>query len=396
MSYPDYDTFVQHESEDVQDAYVAAHRHQPGASDLYHNAWRRLDERWTHRDILHDIKGEPLEDGGAGGDRELPPPPSPPSPHVLGITDKFFTLNGQPHTLIEASDFSLFKRFLDSEGGTVAAVLEQRQSLGFNLLRVWLLNQSVIGGRNGGFDGSRIHPDDYPDFYGQLGRFVDLCGKGGLAVELTAFTQTQTLMPKVEDQRQHWARTQEAVRGRGHVILELVNEMDAHDNATDPSLLKMLPEGILGCSGSGGADSPPPGPTWNYLAYHTNDLPEWWRKVGHNAMEWADQHNVPCLSNENTRFPDRDSETNHAFDAARGAALLCAGSCFHSQGGKASVLFSGQELVCAEAWARGAKTVPLEFQHGYYRHRQDLESPDVIRVYSRTLDGAEYIVRIRK
>lgn len=329
---------------------------------------------------------------GPGAIRSLPSRVS--TTGVLGIAGKFFTLDDQPHTLIEASDFSLFKRFLDGE--RIEPILSQRQGVGFNLLRVWLLNQSVIGGRNGVFNGSRIHPEDDQDFYRELRAFVGVCAGFGLAVELTVFTQTQTLMPKVEDQRKHWALTQDAVRGCGNVILELVNEMDAHDNATDPSLLEMRPVGMLGCSGSGGADSPPPGPTWDYLAYHTNDLSEWQRKVGHNAMEWADQHNAPCVSNENTRFPDRDANQNHAYDAARGGALLCAGSCFHSQSGKFSTLFTGQELVCAGAWASGAKSVPLGFQRGTYRHRQDLESPDVIRVYSRTLDGAEYIVQIRK
>lgn len=72
MSYPSYEEFVTKESWEVRDAYLEHTKQEPAISDQYHNAWRRLDERWTHRDILHDIKGEPLEDGGAGGDKEPP------------------------------------------------------------------------------------------------------------------------------------------------------------------------------------------------------------------------------------------------------------------------------------------------------------------------------------
>lgn len=67
-----YDEFVKTEAQQVWDAYKAHHGHPPGITDMYHNAYRRLVEGWTHRDILHDIAGEPLEDGGAGGNAEPP------------------------------------------------------------------------------------------------------------------------------------------------------------------------------------------------------------------------------------------------------------------------------------------------------------------------------------
>lgn len=312
----------------------------------------------------------------------------------LRIDGRFFTMHGQPWTAIESSDFSLFKRFLDMERSAVNAVLDQRESIGFNMLRVWLLNQSVIGGRNGGFDNSRIHPADYPDFYEGLGHFVTLCGQYGMVVELTVFTQAATLMPNRDDQQRHLDRTADAVRGYGNVILELVNEGDVHDNAVSPDLRR--PPDVLISRGSNGADAMPPRPPWDYELYHTNDLSEFQRKVGHNASELADQSGKPCMSNENTRYPDRDSNPIHAYDAAMGAALLCAGSCYHSQSGKFSTLFTGVELECAKAWVAGAKSVPLEFQRGAYRHRNELEGPDCIRAYSRTLsDGRDYSIKIR-
>jgi hypothetical protein len=65
---PDYAQFVTVESWEVAAAYQQRTGHGPAISDQYHTAYRRLVERWTHRDILHDIKGEPLQDGGPGGD----------------------------------------------------------------------------------------------------------------------------------------------------------------------------------------------------------------------------------------------------------------------------------------------------------------------------------------
>lgn len=65
----DYATFVNTESPEVAAAYGGA----PSPNGMGHTAWRRFAEFWTHRDIVHDIKGEPLEDGGAGGAKPQPP-----------------------------------------------------------------------------------------------------------------------------------------------------------------------------------------------------------------------------------------------------------------------------------------------------------------------------------
>jgi hypothetical protein len=113
----------------------------------------------------------------------------------LTVAGQFFRAGGERFTVIQASDFSLFKRFLDGED--IRPITDQRRALGFNTLRVWLLNRSVVV--NGG-----IHPADYPGFYESLSRFVEAIG---LYVELTVFTSTQGLMANVWDQQQHLDRT---------------------------------------------------------------------------------------------------------------------------------------------------------------------------------------------
>jgi hypothetical protein len=312
---------------------------------------------------------------------------------TLGIAGQFFTMNGQPWTSIQTSELSLPKRYLAGED--VRPVLAERAALGFNDTRQWLLNQSVVSGA--GYP-EGIHPNQYPDFYTRLRALWELCGSYGLAVEVTAFTSCIPLMPNRDDQVRHWERTQEAARGLGHVRLELVNEYDwGHgENAPDRSLWSMRPAGIIASSGSSTADAPPSTPVWDYVLYHSNSLNEWQRKVGHNAMEWGDVYQCPGLSNENTRYPDNDASSAHAYDAAIGGALLCAGSCFHSQGGKFSRVFDVDERRCAEAWVRGAKSVPLEFQRGRYIHRSELEGPNCIRAYERRLpDGRGHVIQNR-
>lgn len=404
-----YDDFVKDYAHRIDDAYRQAHGHGPATSDQFHNAWRLLREGWGIDAVIADIKGEPYTDGpGSHPDEMLSdvpqvPPPSDMAP--LEIRGEFFYEHGEPWTAIETSEFSLYKRYLDGED--IGPVLAERRDLGFNLLRVWLLNTSVIPGG--------LHPKDYPTFYEQLPAFVARCASYGLRIEFTAFTQAPLLMPSKDDQQQHWQRIQDALRGLP-VLLELVNEYDhgnPPDNAPDRALWEMRPSGILASSGSANADSAPPEPVWDYVLYHSNGLSEFQRKVGHNTAEYADKYRLPGIANENTRYPDQDASEAHAFDAAAGGALLCSGSCFHSEQGKQSTLFREAVRigtnsdgtpkmlppvdVYARAWVAGAKSIPLEFRTGQYLHRSELETPDVIRVYEKRLpDGRSYVLRIRK
>lgn len=357
----------------------------------------------AHRDITDAELTECMGKARGGAQAEdlrawadtLPKPEPPPAPEPIpialapevGIRGKYFTNHGESWTAIETSEFSLYKRYLDGED--ITPILAERHELGFNTLRVWLLNTSVIPGG--------LQPKDYPQFYESLRPFVRLCASYGFVVEVTAFTQTQSLMPSRDAQVAHWTAVQDALRPvAGQVLLELVNEANQHDNRTDAALLALRPAGLLASSGSNGADSAPPEPAWDYVLYHSNGLSEFQRKVGHNAMEYADHYRKPAMANENTRYPDQDQSEAHAYDAAMGAALLSAGSCFHSQSGKFSRRFDADERRYAAAWVAGAKSVPLEFREGQYIRRDDLNGPQVIRAYEKRLpDGRSYVIRIR-
>lgn len=312
----------------------------------------------------------------------------PPEMHVprVVIRGHFFALEtGEPWTMIECSDFNLLNRFV--QGEDITPILAQRREVGFNTLRVWTA-YDVPG--IGTLKPSAPLYTAIPEFLRRLEAF-------GLYAEMTAFTGPYTTLFASEDQKvAHWESLIIAVAHASNVFLELVNEGDHPANCDLPFIRLREPTDLLCSHGSGTADAPPIVPLWTYGGYHTNDLNEWQRKVGHNAMELADLYHVPIVSNENTRFPDRDDSPQHASDAAAAGALLPAGSCYHSVRGKTSELWEGRELECAFAWTAGALSVPLAFQQGTYHHLPQLESPGVLRVYDRSLpDGRAFIVRIR-
>jgi hypothetical protein len=283
----------------------------------------------------------------------------------------YYQADGSPFTVIEASQFRAFERFLNGED--LSPVFGQLQAEGFNTIRVWLLNTSV----------GHIVPAEHPDFYDRLPAFLAHAARFGLYVELTVFTQTQSLMPTRAAQQAHYDATVQGI-GATFCFVEGGNEVDSHDNAFDPRLRLWKPAGATFdlCRGSNGADAWAVEPVIDSARYHSNDTNEWWRRQAHNGMEIAAAFGEPCIANENTR-PDRDGNQNHHRDAAAGAALLSAGSCLHSESGKHSRVMDGADLACARAFVAGARSVDLSQRTAGYVHRTDLEGPTVIRAYQR-------------
>ncbi len=298
----------------------------------------------------------------------------------LRTRGQFFELEDGTHwTAIQCSDFNLLARYLTNED--IRPVLQQRMDCGFNLLRVWtLFNIDKIG---------TLTSLDYT----RVPAFVSLCGSYGLYVEFTAYTGIND--PK------HWVNLcNAALLCHPKPILELVNELDQNENEPDPQgrvfnlSLHAQPDGLVTAHGSNGSEHQPVLPHWSYAEMHFNDASEWQRKTGHNSWEvWSG----PTLANENTRYADHTQSEINALDAAESAALLCAGSCFHSVRGKTSELWDGVEETCARQWANGARKVDLRYQDGRYNRPDELKNPEDLRVYQRILpDGSAYTVHIRK
>jgi len=255
------------------------------------------------------------------------------------------------------------------------------------MLRVWTL-----------YDLAAANIGTFLDIdYARVPDFLRLCATFRLYVELTAYTSTE--------RADHWDRLVEAAKPEPNALIELVNEGDLPINAIDMRRYAR-PTGILASHGSAGSQTVPPWEPWDYLGWHTNGADEEQRKVGHNAMEKPEAAigwRGPVLTNETSRFPevgmwvgaDAARRRALAYDSAAGAALLCSGSCFHSVEGKTSVLWSPETIDAALAWTKGARSVPLSVQHEAYTRRDDLLTPDLLRVYQRGTTDAG-VVRIRK
>lgn len=260
---------------------------------------------------------------------------------------------GERFTVIECSDFFLYGRYLNGED--ITPILIQRAQCGFNTLRVWTLMKLEWAGIGD------ITLDEHPDFYTKLPSFLKLCESYGFYIELTAY-----IGPPADPN--HWYMLGEAVRHSPNVLLELVNENDVHP--IDLSPYSPI-SGVLCSHGSNGSQAWPPTPHWDYATFHTNGAGEEQRKIGHNAMEIWDG---PTITNETSRFPevgmwvgaDMNRIGNLAYDSAAGAALLCAGSCFHSVHGKNSSLFDRDTIIAAAMWCMGASSIDLSQQDEPY------------------------------
>lgn len=294
----------------------------------------------------------------------------------------------QRFTVIQNSDFNLYNRWLSGE--SIDPLLQQRQDVGFNSPRIWTaFNIPLIG---------RLIPREHPDFYRRVPEFMDYVAGYGMYPEWTAFTGPYGgIFDNQAEMIAHWERLDDALNGCTNLLdLEAINEGDNAPNAGVPLDKLRRPTNKNASHGSAVQDAPPMQPVWDVAGHRPGSSQEW-RKVGHNPMaDVADVFNVPSWCNETVRRPDNDSSWEHAFDAAASATLLCSGSCFHSPSGKNSTLFIGRELQLAQAWTAGARSVPLEYQAGSYRHRSDLENDQILRAYSRVLsDGRECVVTIR-
>jgi hypothetical protein len=336
-----------------------------------------MDAMWDSHQFFVGDPGRPLNANESMFPGLVPIPPAViPGilPRLRADGQHFVVEGGGPFTAIEASDFMLYQRHLNGEN--IHEVLIQRRDAGFNMLRIF----GMVNGSLGHFI-----PGDYPNYFSELPVFYSTLANYGFYGEFVCFADTTQVMPDAGVQLNHWNQVVAALTPISNALLEAVNEADQAINKTESLASLPRPTTVFSSHGSNGSQVWPVQPYWDYATFHTNDASEWQRKVGHNAMEIWDG---PTLSNENTRATDRFDNAQQAFDAAAGATLLCAGSCFHSIHGKSSELWDSEENAMATAWVNGARSVPLVCQLGPYKHRADLETPGVLRAYQRGDDPA--------
>jgi hypothetical protein len=292
--------------------------------------------------------------GSEGSEGNPTTPGDTPSVHVEGL--KFVTERGEQWWMAFVSSFRLYERYL--RGEDIQPVLRETVDVGGNGLRVF-----------GAFDfgspqNQRLYPAEHPDYYTRLPDFYALVQSYGLYLQFTAFADTQRSVPGRDAQVNHWEAICEQTRDSPNVLLERVNEANAHENRVDAELLK--PEGICSSFGSNGAGSDPPGPFWDYADLHSErpaELPKLLQSTTtlafavHGYTGFSGTQRATVVS-EPIGFADTDQPGRRVAnpEVAYLLGLGCrwgAGGTAHSDNGVQSILLSPTQRVCVEQFMRG-------------------------------------------
>lgn len=253
------------------------------------------------------------------------------------------------------SDFRLFQRYLDGED--ITAVLNERVSLGANVLRVFCMYDGGIG---------RFRPADYAQYDQQMQEFINLLGIRGLRIEWNILADCQRIMPERGTQRVFVRQITERCRGWTNCFCSLGNEYPQNGFHPD-DFTKPLGAGAPFWSfGSGLSDaSPAKVAESDYLEWHgRRDHP----KVFTSAEDmWYVGHGItvdgrtyaatrPIVHDEPIGFAEYEEPGRRSTnpDLARTLALsglaYGSGATFHSTDGLNSRLCGPTTRRCAEAF----------------------------------------------
>lgn len=344
--------------------------------------------------------------------------------HVQGTT--FRREDGSIFPWVGASDFALFARF--ARGEDITPILDERIALGFNILRVFgMFDQFGIGAASGlgGFFPNALLHDDYYDL---LRQFVELTQSRGLRVEIVALADadarsdgTGGLMPTLEQQQDHVARTVQALAGTWGAVLEYSNEAFKNADRVEQIHADCHAAGLLCAYGTKlpDGDIPTVWPILDFLTPHDHERKDEWPRTSRGYGEIVDALKVPVVADEPIGFAEvarPGSRATSADDAAYFAAtmaMFASGSTFHSDDGVASRLFSPVQKEAAKAWTWAARWVPPEAQLAAYQRGGDcgtggigempIEHCDLetgapsrdLRAFCKWAFDAEWCVRIR-
>jgi hypothetical protein len=385
-----YDEFVLHQASQIRAAYAKKNGHDTlNEMDLAHCNWRRLVDHWTHRDVIHDILGEPLEDGGPGGDVPAPPPPPAPTIVPLRADGRIFRQGDQPWRWRGVSAFRLLDRF--AKGENIQPFLDAYA--GYNLLRVWPYVPVADWGADA-WDSPPAHV---------VVDFLRTVGAKGWYVELTLLTDDQP------DRFEQAAQLVNVLAGERaslpNLLIEIGNEPKVHKDINTRLLKGALDaSGFLYASGDSSVDA-----FGSYLTAHTGRDPEWVRRA-HDLLEyWTGggpdaptdpAHKMPAIADEPIR-PDQAGYNAADFRAYFATcALLGGGATLHTETGKHALPPTPDEARIAAVALDALNAFPADAPNAPYRRIDeviDWSVPIEQRTFYslRSYEVGPYMVRIR-
>jgi hypothetical protein len=214
---PSYADFLWVEGPEVDAAYLTRDRRPPSPADIRHTAWRRLIEGWTHENILHDIRGEPLDGGRPGGRPGPPPPPVPPgdTARLTTVGTTFRRPDGSIWKWRGVTAFTALQDFLN--GRDLSSFAAWTRSIDASVWRsfgMWSLTNFDV----------RVDRDRY---YRGLDDLLAWMSSHGLYLHFVAFTDQTSVSPirlSESEQDEHLRRVIDVCRPHPNVFLEVVNE----------------------------------------------------------------------------------------------------------------------------------------------------------------------------
>lgn len=303
-----------------------------------------------------------------------PPPVEPPAPHTgeYGKITRdglaFKTEDGKVWSWRGMTGFLLYQRWLEKKEGIDPLIENWMTASGLskvspNVIRVFGMVNSF----------SHWWPQEHPDYFDQLRPFVDhLWNKYGLRVEFVIFADTGEIMPDVNEQNAHAERVVETLKDAPNVFIEIANEPSAHVNMPGGDARayelcqRVRNRGLLIASGAGDGQN-----AGDYVTPHTPRDEEWPRKAK-DVLDVRDVSGKPTVGDEPIGFAEVEkpgSRATSATDAAyyaAAAALMGAGSTFHSDCGVNTVMLEPVQAKALAAWMAAASWVPSDAQLSPY------------------------------
>lgn len=117
--------------------------------------------------------------------------------------------------------------------------------------------------------GVSCYPQQDPQYFEKVESFCRLCALYNLYVYWVCFVNTQTIMPALSTQLEHWNKTIDTLLKIDNTILSEGNELDVHDNPVADREAFPRPSGLASCRGSNGGTHTPVIPGWDFSDFHS-------------------------------------------------------------------------------------------------------------------------------
>jgi hypothetical protein len=315
--------------------------------------------RWHGRTAYDIGAGVPAETSAGRHLRECADALGVPSPAPVIVRPtrlriegtRFVTADGQPWIWKGATDFLLYKRWL--EGEDITPLLRERREAGANLLRVFMQCHNI----------AHFYPADYDGYYERISVFSESLASQGFWWEAVAYCDEQN----VKSGPSHWTLLTDQLKRCDNAVAELVNEHK--QNGVDPSRFAHPGGGLLCSRGSGLSDEPPFRPGWDFYGWHgrrdwpkvTSSTEDMWYIANCKADGWHSDnpafqpprpivHDEPMGFAANAEPNRRSNDPNLARLLGAAAVTLGAGGTYHSENGIYSRPWDDTEKSCARAF----------------------------------------------